>query len=74
MTDLAMTRRGFVRGALAGGCCALAGDAAGNAQSDSQGAADGARFHSIYDGTSPLVVPFFNCLCCLSVALEQRRT
>jgi hypothetical protein len=50
------------------------GDAPRNAQADAQGAADGVWFHSVYDGSSTLVVPFFNSRRSLVVAPKQRRT
>jgi len=43
---------GGVGRSLGSGSHALACDAPGNAEADAQGAADGVRFHSVYDGSS----------------------
>src|ERR1700691_6002151 len=58
--------RGHSRRGCAG-CGALAGDASGNPQANAQGAADGVRFHSIYDGSSVAFGrPFSQCMAVLS--------
>ena len=51
-------------------------DATRNAQADSQGAADGVWFHSVYDGSSTIAAPLFNTCCgflsCSNAAADVR--
>jgi hypothetical protein len=55
---------------------ALAGNASRHAQADAESAANGVRFHSIYDGSSTVAAPLFNICCsfrsCSNAATDVR--
>jgi len=52
----------------------LAGNPPGNPQADAQGAANGVRFHSIYDGSSDAAGLLFHTYWRFTVAPRRRRT